>query len=279
MKEDIREYLLSIQKQPLLIKFSEILPDLRLSKFIKYYWFFERTYDANKASKQHIVPDGCMDLILQYQDPFQLNGDKTISLPHATIIGPTDQFRVFKASATSAVLGIRFYPWGASAFLSNALKEFRHGLIDAQDVLGNVLEPVIELAHIGYKKEAIDKLNQFFLNKIKDYKSVPGIIPELVFYMQNQPELRIQSLAKAFDVNSKRLERLFNQHIGITAKQLQKIYRYQLALQIILDTPLRSISSIAHQCGYFDEAHMINDFHQLHGQTPGVIKKRRLNNI
>ena len=52
--------------------------------------------------------------------------------------------------------------------------------------------------------------------------------------------------------------------------------RFAHARELLTRPGHRSIASIALSCGYYDQAHMIRDFHQFAGSPPSEFALRRL---
>lgn len=59
------------------------------------------------------------------------------------------------------------------------------------------------------------------------------------------------------------------QYIGITPNLFNKINRFQLSLKHIAKKEA-SLTSIAYECGYFDQSHFIRDFKSFTGITPSA---------
>ena len=65
----------------------------------------------------------------------------------------------------------------------------------------------------------------------------------------------------------RQLERNFKKQIGISPKQLGKVLRLQTALKMLLNDK-ESLTNIAYESEYFDQAHFIKDFKEFTGTTP-----------
>jgi AraC-like DNA-binding protein len=86
--------------------------------------------------------------------------------------------------------------------------------------------------------------------------------------------LRISSLADHLGVTRQHLARQFAAHVGMTIKQFARIKRAEGARARAMAAELTrrgslNWSMIAHQAGYYDQAHFIRDFKALTGMTPG----------
>jgi AraC-like DNA-binding protein len=78
---------------------------------------------------------------------------------------------------------------------------------------------------------------------------------------------KITSVASRYGITSRYLQKLFLQHTGLTPKLYSKINRFQNSLMLVSKKE-SSLTSIAYECGYFDQAHFIREFKSFTGLTP-----------
>jgi AraC-like DNA-binding protein len=69
----------------------------------------------------------------------------------------------------------------------------------------------------------------------------------------------------------KHLATLFKEQVGLVPKALARIHRFQRALNGITSSGRRDWCELAIDTGYYDQAHMINEFRDLSGLTPREI--------
>ena len=95
----------------------------------------------------------------------------------------------------------------------------------------------------------------------------------LVGEILRQPQIRtVEDLATQTGFGKRSLQRLFREYVGIPPKWVIRRYR----LHELLDrlearleaAPQESWSDLALQLGYFDQAHLINDFKAITGYSP-----------
>ena len=79
-----------------------------------------------------------------------------------------------------------------------------------------------------------------------------------------------RQLATDAGISSRQLERRFLREIGVGPKLLGRILRFQQVFRAVERLDARW-ASIAVDCGYYDQAHLIRDFNQFAGQTPSVL--------
>src|SRR5262249_32741425 len=79
---------------------------------------------------------------------------------------------------------------------------------------------------------------------------------------------RIEELADYCHTSVRQLERSFDETIGASPKLFARTLRFQHAQERLMFDPEIDLTGLAHDCGYFDQAHFIKDFKQFAGQTP-----------
>ena len=149
--------------------------------------------------------------------------------------------------------------------LTNQNVSLRH-LIGSQ---ATILEESLLLAESF--PERVSVMESFLMNQIrKHYKpfELSRITNSINLVNISRGLIRIDDLASRACLSRKQYERTFKQHIGTSPKQFLKTVRFQHALhkrQIVAQTDLGELAFI---CGYYDQAHMTNDFKNLTGMTP-----------
>jgi AraC-like DNA-binding protein len=85
-------------------------------------------------------------------------------------------------------------------------------------------------------------------------------------------EVRVESVADRLGVTARHLRRAFTENVGIGPKEFARTVRLQRAVRMAAISC--DWARIAADAGYYDQAHLIADFRQLVGLTPGAFFKR-----
>ncbi|RYF85105.1 MAG: AraC family transcriptional regulator, partial [Chitinophagaceae bacterium] len=64
--------------------------------------------------------------------------------------------------------------------------------------------------------------------------------------------------------------------IGMNPKMFARILRFSKAYRLHEAVPHLSWIKIAHECGYYDQMHMIRDFKVFAGVSPSIIEQQLL---
>jgi AraC-like DNA-binding protein len=82
-------------------------------------------------------------------------------------------------------------------------------------------------------------------------------------------QLRITELAESCNLSPRQLQREFRDSIGFSPKALARVIRHEEIRKRLMFEPGQSLTDLAHEFGYSDQAHFIRDFKELTGRTPG----------
>ena len=111
----------------------------------------------------------------------------------------------------------------------------------------------------------------FLLNRLTDIETVDRIVKStLETILTANGQLSVTELSKLTNVNRRQLERKFSSTIGLSPKQLSKTIRLQATLKMLLNNKFTSLTALAYEREYYDQAHFIKDFKELTGFTPKI---------
>ncbi len=85
-------------------------------------------------------------------------------------------------------------------------------------------------------------------------------------------DVRVDQVASKLGVTARHLRRAFADNVGISPKEFARTVRLQRAVRSM--ATLNDWGQVATHAGYYDQAHLIADFRQLVGLTPGAFLKR-----
>lgn len=162
-------------------------------------------------------------------------------------------------SGKALLFGIKFKPGAFSCFhkyeslsqITNRFFEFTKK--DFPDVQKNVTN-------------LIAYIDQFYLDRFSATRT--SLLPIVADIIKSQGSLKIEQITKKHFITERSLERQFKQHIGLTPKEFIDIERFNVACSKIQRREKNSIFDIAIECGYYDHAHLTNDFKRYTGKSP-----------
>lgn len=236
----------------------EIEPIAVLKPYIRCFWTCER---SNCAMSTRIIPDCCADII------FDLDNLS------AGFVGMC--FDSFSACNASTVFGIRFYAWAVPRFArSNAAQLFDFEL-DPQSIFNNfsVFKDNIFGANNTAERVA---LSQKYLLKLLEERYDNDVMNSLYSIIVHNGNVSVGELSDSLALSKRTLERKFLQNIGVSPKSVIEVMRYQLLWQDCIASSFNALDMVD-KFGYYDQAHMYNDFKKYHGIGLGEARQEYFN--
>jgi AraC-like DNA-binding protein len=236
--------------QPAGIVYTQIPPHEALSPFIDAFWTV--TGDNSTPVPDKILPDGCVDIILNTGPGFIADqGGASLDRGQAYLLGTMTHYKEMLRPPRTRLIGIRFKPGGFSFFYPPAfLKDTADKVVEFDPRL----LPVID----EEPRTLQALLNRFFYDRLTTPPQ--EILPLITAIHQAKGRITVSELAKRNFITIRQLERFFNLHLAIGPKEYINFTRYQAALAGIRhDHSRKSLLDIAFECGYYDHAHLSNE--------------------
>lgn len=116
--------------------------------------------------------------------------------------------------------------------------------------------------------EKINTVEEFLLKKL-DAAAIDRVVQSTIdTILTANGQISIGELSKQTNINRRQLERKFSSAVGLSPKQLSKTVRLQATLKLLLNKEYTTLTELAHESEYYDQAHFIKDFKEFTGLTP-----------
>lgn len=251
------------------MNFRLIQPTASLSMYIKHYWFLEM--EAFEAVGERVVPTGCPELTFHFANHLLKRKHSDELQPGIILCGQkTDFFDVVPTGKTS-MLSIQFFPHSVALFFDLPINELTNETLDMGTVIGAQARELEEqLYDLPSLDDKVKHIENFLLRRLtlKQEYTWNRIYQNIRLINQCNGMVTPDQLASEACLSRKQYERIFRQMVGLSPKQFLKVIRFQYAIFAHQQYPSESLTELAYRCGYYDQSHMINDFHELAGITP-----------
>jgi AraC-like DNA-binding protein len=221
--------------------------------------------------QQTIVPDGCMEMIFHYGDLYKQymdNGEDVVQ-PRSCVFGQLTQPLKIEPTGVTGIFSVRFHHEGFLPFATIPIKEMDDKAISLERLFGTdgtALEKNILQAETT--EEKITVVEAFLVNRLNT-ETFDKIVQSTVdTILTVNGKMSVNELSKHTNINRRQLERKFSSAIGLSPKQLSKTIRLQSTLKLILNREFTTLTTLAHEADYYDQAHFIKDFKEFTGLTP-----------
>ena len=245
-------------------------PSKDLSSLVKCYWTLESPKEET-PEKQTIVPDGCMEMIFHYGDLYkQCTDNGSIVQPRCFVIGQLTQPLEIEPTGETGIFSVRFHPEGFLPFATVPIKEMENKAVPLEKLFGKDGQEIEQkLLNTISTSERINLIETFLLSRLADTETIDRIIKSTVeTILTANGQLSVDELSRQTNINRRQLERKFSSIIGLSPKQLSKTIRLQATLKMLLNKKFTSLTALAYEGEYYDQAHFIKDFREFTGMTP-----------
>lgn len=237
-------------------------PTSLLSKYIDRFYVFKK---CNKLPS--VLPGTGLELLFHFNNSLVVNNKK---LPIAHTVCPR-KILYFDEQKEVSFLSVRFKSGRFRHFTSIPFSQLNNQYFSVQELWNEQAEHLIRRVKSEEKIEnKIQKIEMFLTQKFKENHKEENdkwdlIIDELYY---NFDKNSIEKLAKKSNLSLRQFERGFKSQFGMTAKEFQKITRFQDVVKKILLNKTPNYLDIVLDNGYFDQSHFIKEFKSYTNKTP-----------
>lgn len=269
--------------------YRELLPCAGLAPYVRCFWASWNeavTVPSPEREKalSAVIPDLCADIII-VTDGTEDAADGRAVL-RMDFCGVND--RMFWSGHSNApyrrLFGIRLYAWQASLFSDEPLSKTANACFDAgahfataERLLRQRFSPSMTL---GEFKAAAEGILLLLLERpVRKVPEQHRLVRDAVMQMIRMRGAQgLSSLLKDVHAGERQLERLFAYTCSLSPKKVSSLIRYQSLWQALCRKGHSAPGSVAMQdavfaYGYFDQAHLLNDFKKFHGMSLSEARK------
>lgn len=221
--------------------------------------------DLARALTIKCAPSTSLQLIGQYRTPAGIF-QRTQLLPTkcATQI-QSDAVTLHPKGALGVVI-VCIRPDAASSIVEAPTESFAGTNVHLGDLFGaREVEMCDELlAAAQTSEERIAGVHAFLLRRIRPRRD--SLANRAALYLRRDPTMQMQSLAAELGASTRHLSRSFAAAFGIGPKRFARLVRFQKIMEQRRSG--QSWAEVAQACGFSDQAHLVNEFHDIVGQSP-----------
>ena len=232
--------------------YREFAPSERLSQFVECFWSHE---PGGALPDYPVLPDGCVDIV------YSPNVARELQL-----VGTMTSARRFAFAAGDFQFGVRFRPGMSQAFLQVPALDTTDQLITLSGIWGADARRLTgQISEAQSVKQCIGLLEARLANP----REITLVQRLCAWIVQQSGQVRIDDLAFQAGLSARQMRRLFLDQVGLSPKHFCRVIRFRSSLPRLTQASRSDWAQVALDCGYYDQAHFINEFRQFSGCTPG----------
>ncbi|WP_437688312.1 helix-turn-helix domain-containing protein [Sorangium sp. So ce176] len=252
------------------VRYLEHAPHPLLRGAVQSCSSYEERHTAS-TEEHRLLPDASVDLVFHCGDARIEGRDGRLRpLPPVFVIGVRDEPARMVSRGLSRVLGVRFHPWRAAAFLEHEadLRGYCTIVGPGLRALSARVGPLLEGGESG---AALGLIEGWLLaqRRVARRPAAPVEAAGLALHASHGGA-RVGALAGRLGVSVRQLERQFKRSAGMSPKALARLIRFSRATERLELDPDARLTALAFELGYADQAHFTREFRAFAGMSPGM---------
>ncbi len=267
-------------KRPYEMIFKSYIPNPPLDQFVDFFYYHENYQPDHSIDR--FLPNGNVEIIIDLDDrPKYIYDNESLeaiqSCRYIWASGVRTKPISIHSGKESAMMVVYFKKGMAYPFFPLPMNEMADRVVDA-----NLLFP----AEFGFLREKLlaekdidarfrlteEFLIDSYLSKLSINECVSFAIDQIII---RPDQINLGNLYQKIGYSQKHFTEMFKNHVGVTPKAYTKILRFQKAIGEVEAEGDTNWALIANDCGFYDQAHFINDFKFFSGFTPEDYLRRK----
>jgi len=225
-----------------------------------------------------MYPSGSIELCIDISDgnTVRYRGNQSMRVPRLELLGHWTIPTKAAIAKGNTCLITKFRPHAASLFFPNPASDFTNESVDLRDIFNkhsnNFYERLMEQGSLPQKVAFLEKflIERLVINRKSSQQL--DLVESLCRHVYDRNDFfDIRNLSARFGFSERYIQKLFSNWVGITPQKYFAVRRFNKSLEMVRSSE-ESLTSIAFECGYYDQAHFIREFKSYTGLTPGEVK-------
>jgi AraC-like DNA-binding protein len=236
-------------------------PSPELAGWVERYWSVSWDYRGVAAERVEILAHPSVHMTFDWRG-------------RAAVVGiMSGRFtRILKDRG--GVFGVKFTPGGFHPFFRKQVASLANKRVALSVLFGHAGVDVARAMRAAADDGArVAIVERFLIERGARPDANVARVSSIVYDIAADRELlKVSDLARRFQVNRRRLERLFARYVGASPKWVIARYRLHEAAEQLANGEGR-LADLAAALGYADQSHFVYDFKATVGRSPGAYAK------
>src|SRR6266850_680902 len=242
------------------------------------YWL-----DRSDPLLNTILPGTGVSLIVNFGDMWSAGRSLATSglLPRLCVVGPVTQARILRVGRSVRAVGAVLPPTLTQGAFDVPASELIDWIVPLQDLwTRDEVERLFASLSCLDIRRCLSALRDELVVRIArpgSRESVGQTAPRLI--KLHAGRVSIDDMARSHGLSRQEFARRFCAAAGLPPKLFARITRFQTLVRVLLSTDVTRWASVSPAIGYYDQAHMINEFRAFADSPPTVFFRPHGTNI
>jgi AraC-like DNA-binding protein len=244
-----------------------------LRPYVDSIWSVHATGDY---SRELILPKGNVDILFNLSDTFlfgpQHTSHETNMACAAYLAGVHTGPLANHPQGEARLVGISLKMESAASVIPMPLREVTDLVIDADQVFHGIGELHARIQEASDFERQCEMMRSWLAARVRTEPRTEQIGRACGYLGASPTDARLNRVAADVGISGRHLRRLFLDHVGVGPAHYLRLARFTRALYLMSGPA--SLTEIAMEAHYFDQAHFCHDFKTIAGMTPGEYRDR-----
>jgi AraC-like DNA-binding protein len=221
-----------------------------------------------------IVPGVGVSLVINFGDVWAAGRSLATSglVPRVSVVGPVTQARILRVGQSVRAIGMGVQPTLTEDLFGVPASELVDRIVPLEDLwTRDEVERLFDSLSCMEIHRCLSALRDGLLKRIgqpRGRETVEQKASELITLQSGR--VSVEHLARSHGLSRREFARRFCATAGLRPKLFARITRFQALVHALLSTDVSQWASMSPAVGYYDQAHMINEFRAFAGASPTV---------
>jgi AraC-like DNA-binding protein len=244
--------------------YLEYQPSAHLAPHVECFW----SYRVDEPEFGHrVLPDGCADILFAYSS----DGKGGLSA-----VGTMSKVGLFDLPR-GILLGARFRPGMLASYLRVSGRDMVDDRLPLETISSTKASSLVDSLLEAFEhptpssiKTGIELIETSLKGRLDPPRSeaVKSVQAALNWATKANGLIRVEELAGQTGLSARQFQRVCIELTGLTPKRLCRAIRFRHAAEQAVSATGADWAGLALDCGYYDQAHFINEFRTLSGLRP-----------
>jgi AraC-like DNA-binding protein len=220
------------------------------------------------------LPGTGVSVVVNFGDPWAAGRSLATSalLPRLCVIGPVTQPRIVRVGRHVDAIGVVFSPTQTLNVLGVPAPELVDRIVPLDDLRApRDVEQLFEsLACRPLRARLSALLNELMAPSRHTSGPEPMVETVAQLISRRGGRVAVDAVARSHGLSRQEFARRFGAATGVTPKVFARIARFHALVQSLLTSDVSQWATVAPAVGFYDQAHMINEFRDFAGAPPTV---------
>ena len=260
--------------RPSMLNFFKHRPTGLLARYVDSFWYRGQTEAATTGML--VLPSGRAEFVFSLDGAPQAcwtgldRSGQRRDLSYATLRLPNCAPVASALSGYGAAFGVSFKPHGLRHFCRVAFTDVEPEVASLSDLCGRSAEDLVQrLTEAPTPPAKFAVMEAWLWQHVREPHRAYRQVERAVVLLSDPASLRsVDSVAREVGLSPRRLLNLFREDVGLAPKTFARVMRFGASIRLVRDAGHARWTDIAAMCNFYDQAHLVREFHSLAGMSP-----------